>query len=305
MEARWDVLGMGVAAVDDLIYVDRYPQPDTKVAVRERHRQGGGLTATAMVAAARLGARAAYGGVLGRDELSRYTIQELERDGVDCAPVLLREEAEPCHSAIIVDRSTGSRTILYAADRVMARRPEDLTSEWVGCGKVLFLDSTAGYGGLHAVELARALGIPVVGDIERFTVPGTEELLWQIDHLIVGVELARQVTGEAEPERMVRALSSDGRLCAAVTAGDRGCWYAERGGAVHHQPAYQVEVVDTTGCGDVFHGAYAACIARGDGVGRAIQVAAATAAIKATRPGGRAGIPDAAAVAAFIRQRET
>jgi sugar/nucleoside kinase (ribokinase family) len=119
---RWDVLGLGIAAVDDLLYVDVYPRPDSKVAVRARQRQGGGLTATALVAAARLGARAAYGGVLGHNELSRFTLRELQREGVDCASVLRKGEAEPCHSIVVVDRSTGSRTILPLGMAVCVRR---------------------------------------------------------------------------------------------------------------------------------------------------------------------------------------
>jgi sulfofructose kinase len=100
---------------------------------------------------------------------------------------------------------------------------------------------------------------------------------------------------------MVRALDSPDRACCVVTAGERGCWYAERDGEVHHFPAYQVEVVDTTGCGDVFHGAYAASIARGEPVPTAIRIATATAGLKATQPGGRSGIPTRAAVEAFLK----
>jgi len=77
-----------------------------------------------------------------------------------------------------------------------------------------------------------------------------------------------------------------------VTAGERGCWYAERDGPVHHVPALVVPVVDTTGCGDVFHGAYAAAIARGEPAARAIAIANVAAGLKATQPGGRAGIPN-------------
>jgi sulfofructose kinase len=303
LRVQWDILGLGIAAVDDLLYVDRYPQPDTKVAVRARQRQGGGLTATALVAAARLGARAAYGGVLGDDELSRFTLRELEREGVDCAPVLHASEGGPCHSIVVVDRSTGSRTILYSTEHVLSRQPNEVNDDLIRQCRLLFVDYTTGYGGLRAVQVAHELGIETVGDIERLTVPGAEELLPEIDHLIVGIELASLVTGETDPEHMVRALSSSGQVCCAVTAGDRGCWYAERGAAVRHVPAHRVTVVDTTGCGDVFHGAYAACISQGEAVARAIEIAGATAALKATRPGGRAGIPDRLTVECFLRDQ--
>src|SRR5689334_21953078 len=107
MDKLWDVLGFGAVTVDDLIYVDHYPMPDTKVSVVDKVRQGGGLAGTALVAAARLGARAAYAGILGDDDLSRYTLDEFAREGVDCSPVLRRPGAYPIHSIIIVDHSNG------------------------------------------------------------------------------------------------------------------------------------------------------------------------------------------------------
>lgn len=298
---EWDVLGLGIAAVDDLLYLDRHPGPDTKVPVRGRQRQGGGLTATALVAAARLGVRAAYGGVMGRDELSEFTISELECDGVDCSPVLFDAEAGPCYSIILVDRSTGERTILYDWDRVTPRPAEQVTRDLIGRCRVLFVDYTAGAGGLRAVRLAHELGIQSVGDVERLNAPCAREILDEVDHLIVGIELARRVTGEGQPERMVRALGEHGRACSVVTAGERGCWYGADWGLVRHVPAQRVPVVDTTGCGDVFHGAYAACIAQGQGIDAAIQVATVAAGLKATQPGGRAGIPDRAAIDRYIK----
>src|SRR5690348_3708416 len=80
---RWDILGIGCSAVDDLLYGEAYPTADTKVRVRRRERQCGGLTATALVAASRLGARCAFAGVLGDDENSRFVLDALSREGVD------------------------------------------------------------------------------------------------------------------------------------------------------------------------------------------------------------------------------
>ena len=299
MSEIWDVLGFGAVTVDDLVYVDHYPMPDTKVAVLDKRRQGGGLAGTALVAAARLGARAAYAGVLGDDDLSRYTLDEFVREGVDGTPVLHRPDARPIHSIIIVDRTNGQRSILASFVGVQWRQPEEMPEALIAACRVLFVDHHATEGGLRAVELAHAHGIPVVGDIERENDPCVAELVPLIDHLIVGVSYARNKTGEEDPAAMARALAAD-RACSVVTAGEQGCWYVERGEAAVHVPAFKVDVVDTTGCGDVFHGAYAACIAQGEPVRRAIDVAAAAAALKATRPGGRAGIPTRAQVEALL-----
>ena len=302
MTDHWDILGLGVVTVDDLLYVDHFPRPDTKQRMHSKQRQGGGLTGTALVAASRLGASTAYLAVLGDDDLSRIAIEELEREGVDCTPVLRRAAARPVHAVIIVDRSTGERTILYTMEGQTLVEPDEITADLIARCRVLFLDSTVGEGGLRALELAHRHDIPVVADIEQESAPAMAELIPRIDHLIVGVEIAERLTGEAQPESMVRALARPERACCVVTAGERGCWYSERAGPVHHFPAFKVAVVDTTGCGDVFHGAYAACIARGEPVARAIQVATATAGLKATQPGGRAGIPTWSTVEAFLRQ---
>ena len=301
MNPRWDILGFGAVAVDDLLYVDHYPPPNSKIRIKERRREGGGLTGTALVAAARLGAKVAYGGVLGHDELSRFTIQELEREGVDCSSILHRDKAQPFYSTIIVVQPTAQRTVLSDAGGVHQIQPGEISDELIASCRMLFVDHTVVEGGLHAVELAHRRNIPITGDFEAERHPRVYELMDQIDHLMIGVNFARQVTGESNPQEMVRALSNPDRTCCVVTAGERGCWYSERGGEVRHFPAFRVQAVDTTGCGDVFHGAYAACIAQEESVNRAIQIATAAAGIKATRSGGRSGIPNRAAIDLFLQ----
>jgi sulfofructose kinase len=302
MSVGWDVLGFGAVSVDDLVYVDQHPAPDAKMPIRAQQRQGGGLAGTALVTASRLGAQAAYCGVLGDDELSRFTLEELEREGVDCTPTFTNTEARPYHSIVIVDRSSGHRTILYSGDGVTEPEPDRITPDLVAECRVLFVDHTVIGAAVRAVELAHAHGIPVVGDIESDRDPRLPELMYQIDHLILGIQLAGRVTGESEPAAMVRALARPNRACCVVTAGERGCWYSERGGEVRHFPAFPVHVVDTTGCGDVFHGAYAACMARDEQISRAIEIATAAAGIKATQPGGRSGIPDLPTIERFLRE---
>jgi sugar/nucleoside kinase (ribokinase family) len=297
---RWDLLGCGAVAVDDLLYVDRFPEPDSKVPVRSEQRQGGGLTATALVAASRLGARTAFLAVLDDDELSCFSVQELEREGVDCSPIIYRDGTRPYHSRVVVDLSSGARTIIYSAAGVTFAGPDDFPEDLIGSARVLFLDQCGAAAVPRATDFARARGIPIVSDVERIFDHGTEALLERADHLIIGIALGRQVTGRDDPGAVVAALARPDRTCCAVTAGARGCWYSERGGPVRHFPTFDVQVVDTTGCGDVFHGAYAASIARGEGVDRAIQVATAVAGLKATQPGGRAGIPDRATVERFL-----
>jgi len=305
LDKHWDILGLGAVAVDDLIYVDHYPPADSKIRAQARQRQGGGLTGTALVTASRLGVKPAYFGILGDNELSRYTRQELEREGVDCSMVRIQEGAEPFHSTIIVVQPTAQRTVLSWAKGVIPIQPVDLADELIAQCRVLFIDHTVVEAALRAIELAHRHSIPVVADIEAERHPRVTDLVSQIDHLILGVNFAQQFTGKEKPEDMVQALSAGGRTCSVVTAGDRGCWYAEDEGKVNHFPAFQVQAVDTTGCGDVFHGAYAAGLAQGMPIEKIIEIASATAALKATQPGGRSGIPHWPAVQDFLQSKKT
>ncbi len=291
MAAIWDVLGIGTAAVDDLLLVERFPQPDSKVDILESLRQGGGQTATAMAAAARQGSRAAFCCRLGFDDLSTFTIAELEREGVDCSLCHQDESGNPYHSIIIVDTQDHTRTILHSGGNV-SPPPYIITAELICRTRVLFMDDNSGQAGIKAANLARSLGIPVIADVEPDPPADVVELLPLIDHLVVGRELAAALTGKESEADMVTALSSAQRTCCVVTAGENGCWYSEMGKPAVHVPGFQVAVVDTTGCGDVFHGVYAASIARGESIADAVLLANASAAMKATRPGGRLGIPD-------------
>src|SRR6516162_7066370 len=114
-----DVLGLGAVAVDDFIYVDAYPPPDAKARVIRRERHCGGLAATALVAAARLGARCAYAGVLGHDQLSGFALNSLEREGIDTSRVELTCSARPVYSNIVVDERRGTRNVFFDLQNVV------------------------------------------------------------------------------------------------------------------------------------------------------------------------------------------
>jgi sugar/nucleoside kinase (ribokinase family) len=216
-----------------------------------------------------------------------------------------RGEARPIHSVIIVDEATKTRTILYNLEGAFGAEPDWPDEAVLRASRVLFVDHFGVEGMTRAARIARRAGIPVVADLESDQQPGFAELLGEVDHLIVSRDFAGRLTGEEDPAAAARRLWSPGRQASIVTCGDRGCWYAgsDAPAAVRHQPAFAVEVVDTTGCGDVFHGAYASALARGLGLQERVRFAAAAAALKATGRGGQAGIPTRSVVEDFLRDR--
>jgi len=169
---------------------------------------------------------------------------------------------------------------------------------------MVYVDHYGIEGMIRAARIAHAAGATVIGDLERDEWPGFDELLALVDHLIVNQAFALRRTGCADPGTAAQRLGEAGRPTTVVTCGAVGSWWvsAETKKALH-QPAFSVPVVDTTGCGDVFHGAYAAALVRGLPVAECVRIASAAGAIKATRPGGQLGSPRWAEVAAFLAER--
>jgi sugar/nucleoside kinase (ribokinase family) len=299
--AAWDVLGLGCAAVDDLLYISAYPPPDVKVRVRRRERQCGGLTATALVAAARLGARCAYGGVLGDDEDSRFVEDCLRREGVDVSPVVRRAGARPIHSFIVVDETNHTRNIFFDLAGSTGADPEQPGADVIRSAKILYVDHYGVEGMTRAARIAQAAGVAVAADLERDEWPGFDDLLALVDHLIVNQAFAHKRTGAGDPAQAVDRLWSEARRAVVVTCGTDGCWYRGEGEArPQQQAAFRVETADTTGCGDVFHGAYLAALARDKPLAERVRFASAAAALKAKRYGAQAGIPTREEVEAFL-----
>jgi sugar/nucleoside kinase (ribokinase family) len=300
----FDILGFGVVAVDDLLYVQQYPAAESKVRVSHRLRQCGGLTGTALVAASRLGARCAYVGMLGDDDLSKEALDCFMREGIDISHRARNADARPAHSTIIVDETHRTRTIFASLEAAAGASPDWPPADLIHAARVLLVDHHGVEGTLRAVRIAQEQSVQVVADFERH--PGGEfkELLQEVNHLVISQKFAEILTGDSDPPQAAQALWNDRREAVIITCGGKGCCYLGKGyDKPITQPAFSVEAVDTTGCGDVFHGAYAAALAWNLPLAERVQFAAATAALKAQVRGGQAGCPSRQEVETFLKRR--
>jgi sugar/nucleoside kinase (ribokinase family) len=286
VKKKFDLLGLGCAAVDDLLYVPSYPPADSKARVAKWARQCGGLTGNALVAAARLGARCAYAGRLGNDEWSSHIAKNFLSEGVDISHAPRLADAGVIHSTIIIAQETGSRNIFYEVHGEVGADPFLPADDVIGETKVLFIDHYGMPGNLRAMKCARSYGVPVVADFEDEAVPCFKEALDAVDHLVLSEEFACPLTRQAKAADAAQALWRPTRAVVIVTCGRNGCWSvdAESGEKPRHHPAFPVTAVNTSGCGDVFHGAYAFRLGCGDSLDERIRFASAAAAVKARQP---------------------
>jgi sulfofructose kinase len=302
------VICVGHATFDSVYRIDAFPARPTKVKASRHDRSVGGMAANAACAIAALGGRVSLWGPIGDDEIGGLIAEELRRAGVTAEPGFVVPGARSSHSAIIVE-STGERLIVsYRGNALEA--PEGLVGERALEADVVMIDVRWPAGARCVATRARALGIPVVLDAEMGNVELVRALVPMADHVIFSepgwAEWLGHAPDEAETRRTLLGLVDAGAVLAAVTMGERGVFYAGSAAAlpgregVAHLPAFTVTTVETLGAGDTFHGAYALALAEGFRVEDAVRFAAAAAALRCSRSGGRAALPSRQEVLALL-----
>ena len=298
---RYDVVGLGVSTVDLLMQVDHLPAEEEILRADAFSVQGGGPVATAIVALARLGARTAMMDAIGDDWRGDTICSDYARGGVDTQLLIRRSGCTSATALVLVRRPAGTRTIVWSPGTA----PELAVDEvpWSAIGQTVFLHVNGRHGDacLRTCEYARQHGVQVSfdGGAGRYR-EETRRLVPLSDVCIVAREFASLYTGEAEPGRAGPALLAAGPSLVAITDGLRGSWVFARDGTSFHQAAFHVEVVDTTGCGDCYHGAFLFGLSRGMELRRAATLASAAAALNARALGGRQGLPTLGEVESFL-----
>jgi sulfofructose kinase len=298
MRKRFDVVGVGYTALDHLGIVPHLPVENTKLEVRDFTIQGGGPTATAMVALRKLGLKAAYIGKVGDDDFGARMLDELRREDVDVSAVVVERGTTSQYAFIMVDERTAARTILWTRGSVSRLGAGEVDLDLVRSARGLFIDDLEPEAALAAAREARGARIPVLIDAGSLR-PGVRELLPLSDYIIASERFAAQISESADLRTALRALDSFGPKASIVTLGERGCVYLS-GKDVVEVPGFAVKAVDTTGAGDVFHGAYLFAVLSGWDTPRSSIFANAVAALKCRGLGGRAALPTLAETLDFI-----
>jgi sulfofructose kinase len=282
-----DVVGVGLNAMDTLIALPHYPSRGEKVAFPGAKILPGGQVASAMVACQAWGLRTRYVGKVGDDGAAMLHRGEFERVGVEARLVT----AQGCGSqqAFILVDNTGERTVLWSRDGRVTLRPEELKKEWVEKARVLHVDGHDTAAAVRAALWARAAGVPVVADVDELY-PGVEELIGNVDYFIASRDIPGQLMKEADLRKaLAGALSRYGCRLTAATLGEEGV-LASNGVDFYHAHAYRVEVVDTTGAGDIFHAGFIYGLLRGWPLRRQLEFACAAASLNCAGLGARGGI---------------
>ncbi|MEO6025843.1 MAG: carbohydrate kinase family protein [Candidatus Binatia bacterium] len=285
----YDVVGVGVNAIDHLCTVATFPTFDSKQTLAAYDVQPGGQVATALVALQRWGNRTVYVGTFGDGPLGELSRRSLADEGIDVTPAPTRSGVANQTAVILVDAASGERTILMHRPAALALRVDELDRALVTSARVLHVDGYDAEATLTAASWARAAGIPVVVDVDT-GVDGVERLLAMTDAVILGREFACGLTGTTDVDAALTALVTMTRApLVAITLGAEGA-VARTNAGTFRVPGYVVTPIDTTGAGDVFRAGFIHGLLRAWPLERTLRFANASAALKCTKLGGRPGI---------------
>ena len=298
------VICIGHSALDRVFTVDAWPQASAKVRANSLVEVGGGMAANAAVAVARLGGEAHFWGPVGEDSVADAMSAQLQAAGVDVSGLRRFAGLTSSTSAILID-ARGERLIVSYRGTALEAPADWLQLDQIGSADALLADVRWPQGATVALRAARRAGIPSVIDGDTAEPATLQALAGEAEYAVFSESGLASFTGSGDIEGGLRRALALGARLAAMTQGERGVFWIEAGEpcGLRHLPAFAVPVVDTLAAGDVFHGAFALELARGKAPADALRFAAAAAAIKCTRPGGRSGSPARNEVERFLRER--
>jgi len=293
----FDVVGFGLNSVDHLCLVNRHPRLDSKQQLVTYEVQPGGQVPTALVALQRWGMRTAYVGAFGDDAGGKLSRDSLRAEGIDLQACVARPGVRQQVSVILVDEITGERSVLWERVDEVVLRGDDVPLPALRRGRVLLMDAVDIPAATRAAQQARVDGTLTVLDTDSPS-PGIEDLLRVTDVLIVGSEFLARLSPGVDVRAALRDAARLGPWFVGVTLGPGGA-LALVDGRVHYVPAFPTQVVDSTGAGDLFHAGSVFGLLQGWDPLDTLRFAAAAAALKCEKLGGRPGIPSVERAAAL------
>lgn len=286
---QFDVVGVGLNATDTVIVVPRMPAYGGKGPFIQELMSPGGQVASALVTCARLGLNCKYIGSIGDDERGRIQWESLQGTGINLDHVQRRENCPNQSAYIVIDQTTGERTVFWSRPDCLRVEAHEILPEQITCARLLHIDGHDTAAVARASEIARQHGIPVTVDVDTIY-KGFERVLPNVDYLITSSEFPSNWTGESDPVKALTLIQeSFGMRVAAMTLGAHGA-LARSEGKFHYSPAFVVNCVDTTGAGDIFHGAFCYGLVRGYSLRETLTFSNAMAALNCTAMGARGGI---------------
>lgn len=297
MKEKFDFIGVGFCSNDYLSLLPRIPI-DSKVKISKHIVQGGGPAGNSTVAAARLGMKSAFLTAIGDDDAGKRIVRDFKSENVCTDFISVRRGCESPIAYCWIDEPTGRRSVAWTRGNIKELEASDVNTDIIAGAKILHMDGHNPMGALAAAQKAKESGVLVSFDAGTVR-DGVAELLPLADILITSEAFAREWTGESNLEKALEKLSRIGARVTGCTMGENGSMVFS-GGKFVKCPAFKVDVVDTTGAGDLFHTGFAVRYLETQDLMECQRFGAACAALKCAAIGGRTAAPTRVQVDEFL-----
>ena len=287
-----DVIGLGHCAIDYLGTIPIYPDVDSKVEIDKFSIQGGGPAATAMVTLSRLGFKTGFIGKISDDQFGNFIKNSLEGENVDLSNLIIEKDKISPYSFIAVEQNTGNRNIFWTPGNVSTIKLNEIDFDYIKQAKILLVDSHNTFVQQNIAKQLKNSDIKVVMDGGTLRQGGID-LIKESDVVILSERFVIELgmAGELTSKMNYLAQLAPKKRTVIVTMGKEGSIGIEKG-IYHKEPAFNIKAIDTTGAGDVYHGAYIYGMLQNWPMKKSMKFASITSALKCKELGGRAGIPD-------------
>jgi sulfofructose kinase len=303
-ERRVRIFGLGGVTLDEVHWVQGRVEPDEVCYIRKSHSKVGGMVATALIAAARLGAEVQFAGAVGDDDQGSRIRSGLDSEGVDTSLMQVIPGESSSFSVVLNALDHRYRTIANQKGvQIRERLPLDV-SDAPGSADCCHLDGFWIESALEVAKAAKAAGVPVTLDVsQNQNDPRFDRLIGMADYFVPSERAAAKLSGASRVEDMARRFLAMGCDTVVITRGAGGVFAMDRRGSDLSIPAFPVEVSDTNGAGDTFHGALAFGVTQGWNLPGLLRFASAVAAIKCrSREPGNGGLPRLSDVLTFFEK---
>jgi sugar/nucleoside kinase (ribokinase family) len=304
MNKTFDVIGLGVSTVDLLNVVDHFPDKEEVQKSVCSTMQGGGPIATAIVTLARLGAKVAMIDSIGDDWFSKQIVNEFRSEKVETCFIKTNHAATSSMATILVRKSDGARTIIFSPGNSPIISADEITPELISQAKYIHMNGRHFNACLKACSVAKSVGTKISfdGGSHRFR-EELKEIIPLTNICIIAKEFAVSCTSNTEISAAAKTILNSGPEIVIITDGLNGSFLFTKEIDGYHQKAFKLEsTVDTTGCGDSYHGAFLFGLVYGYNLYESMKFASAVATINSTKLGGRAALPDLETVFKFLEK---
>ena len=295
------IVGIGANVFDTLYNIPTYPTEDTKMRATASKTAGGGPVATGLVAARKLGEDTAYIGVLSDDNGGKFLKEDFEKYGVETKYIDIKSGYRSFASVLWLCADSTSRTCVFDKGDLPPLELNDRQIEAVKNAEILMVDGNEMDAAVEAAKIARKNGTKVLYDCGGLY-EGVERLLAHTDIMIPSEEFSLGHTGcKTAEEAAIKLYETYSPEVVVITQGKRGGIIYD-GKEIISYPIYPAVVVDSNGSGDVFHGAFAAAIAKGYDYLKCCHFSSAVSGLKCTGVGARESVPSFETTKKYLKE---